>query len=1490
MMRSIKFKPLLLVICILIATLQPMTGAVYADPTGSEDRWVTYKIDNFSNSKQVGLFALNGQSRIVTDTRDRQILRLTEAQGNQFGTAFNKKLIAAGNHYSFSTFFKFRLNGDNRKSSPADGITFTVQAQSNNAGSVGQGIGYGGITPSFAVKYDTYKNASPVNDPSANYIGLAMNGDVNNTNPTWYTTNLNDISLSGGEDLYSWIDYDGENKVVKVYLSQNENRPETPVLQTSNIDLDNIFKGLPGVYAGFTSATGGSMETHDIVSWYFTNTPEPIDTANPSYVYKQAPTSVKIKAVPTGESGIYTVIGTALDPDGNPVPKAPLTFSTLSGVLAETQFVADESGQAETTWDLDSAPPTGIIKVVTVGGAYAEAAIPTAPTLTRGDTPETGNILKWDTVPGATHYNVYKDGVLLASDVTGTQYEVSGVTPEDPARFTVTAVVETGEGTMESPPSNEVELPVDFGLRLDQQLYELKLTETHQTVVTSVYSGEDATDVTLDPNTVISITDPNVATIDENGLITAVGAGTTVIKAVYNDKTAEATIKVTIDPPTLQVGNETSTSAELTWSAVPGAEKYNLYDDAGNPVAKDLTDLHFALTGLKPETTQSYKITSVSNGIESDPSAPVSVTTIASSLRDLLIDPSSVTLQPGEQHTPKVTAVTAADESIHDVTGAATYTSSNPDVATVDANGKVTAVSPGVAQITASYDGKTVTETVYVRDRDQEQQYKVELTVTPDSVLADGKTPVTVTAKVTDDQGNPAANVPVTFTLDSGDSIQKVTDEKGSAVWEYTPEALSGTTPIHHTVTVQTKDGNDNPNAQASIGIDYYPAAIDGIIIDQVSGKPVAGATIIVKSDFNNDGIIDYSTEVTTGEDGSYQIPVPRGDYKYVLDIQTPVQVGGQQAVLTQTKGVTIGTIQTGEIIKPVNALNGQLFIAPPAGSSSNPTVGALFGNGTAFAVLKGLDGSNFEQQLPINEDGTFSLDNVPKGKYEVTYQLTTSGGETLAGPSSIVNINFTEDGQTSIVYSLIDPYGVVTDSSNGSVLSGVDVQLYWADTDLNKQKGRTPNALVSLPGLPGFAPNENANPQDTDAAGEYAWMVYPEGDYYIIAKKAGYYTYDTRQTKPNADGADSYIKDGIIHVGQSIVAFDFAMQSLPKSSSGSGSTSASAPAPQGDLALNLSIDKNQVKEGATSTITIDYNNRTSSAVNGAVVKVTLPEGTELVNAGGGTVEGRTVSWNVSSLPAGGTGSFKIEVKWGLIQAEQATYKLDGQLLAGGTSKNASVYVQVFSDRFGQLKHQRYILGYPDGKFHSAGSLSRAELAAIVARLSGETPTGTSTFKDIREGHWAAGYIQVATSQGYFNGYADNTFRPDAPVTRGELASVLSRFLKIDNAPAVNRHFTDLDGNWAANAIEALYRNNLLSGYPDGKFRPNNQITRAEAVTLMNRALYRGPLTGLDPVFPDVDKSFWAFGDVQEATVSHVSTRSDEGSEVWQAILEDDVK
>lgn len=1496
MKTSGKFGSLFMVICMLVATFQPLTAPAHA---AAMDKWVTYKLDDFSNAKQVDLFSLNGQAKVRKDSMGRDILRLTEAQGNQFGTAFNKKLIAAGNNYSFSTFFKFRLNGDNRTTSPADGITFTIQAQSNSAGEVGVGIGYGGIKPSFAVKYDTYQNGGLVNDPSANYIGLATDGSVNNTNPAWYTTNLNNINLSGGEDLYSWIDYDGQTKIVKVYLSKEATRPAVPVLETSNIDLNQIFAGYPGVYAGFTSATGGAMETHDIIEWYFTNEFNPIDKANTDYVYKQAPTDVRIEVVPTSEPGKYEVTGTAFDVNGDPVEGAPITFHSEEGRLATPSQSTNHHGQATTILDFGAIPPTGEIKVVTVGGAYA--ALPQAPVLSSGTSPDTANELLWNTVTGATYYNLYKNGVLLDTNIQAASYTLTGADLDEIAQYTVTAVIDSPAGTIESLPSN----PVTLGLHFDEPIYNLNTNPLgtnyeHPTVVTSVYQN-GTRDVTLD-GTLFKVNNPNVATVNEHGLLTAVGAGTTVIEAVYNGKTTQSIVKVSIDAPVLNTGKVNATNAELLWNNIPGAHSYNIYDANGQLIADGLTGTSYVLSGLKPESKQSYVIKAVSNGIESPASSPVEVSTSASGLRDLLIDPASITLKPGDQHTPKVTAI-SLDESIQDVTGKATYTSSDDKVATVDANGVVTAVAPGTAIITAMHDGKSVTQTVHVHD--QAVSYNLDVTVSPEGVLADGKSPVTVTAKATDSNGNPVPGVPVEITYDSGKTKTVTTNEEGIAVWTYAPSVLTNTTPLYDIVVAEIKDPGTGTTVQASKGVHYFPAAIDGVVVDQITGKPVAGAKITVESDFNNDGIADFATEVTTDEDGSYQIPVPRGNYTYTLNIETPIQIGGHNVTLTHSKEVTIGNVQPGQTIKPSNLLRGQLFVASTTGAINPNTLGEILGNGKAVAVLQGLEGSSFTQSLTIANDGTFALDQVPPGKYQISYQLELADGTVLAGPASILDVDMTQDGQTAVVYSLIDPYGIVTDASTGKVISGADVQLYWADTELNRQKGRAPNTLVSLPELTGFTPNQNANPQISDAAGQYAWMVYPEGDYYIVAKRTGYYTYDTRVSKPNApavNGSDSYIKDGIIHVGQSIIAFDFAMLPLPSSgnggdSSGSGSGSGSSPSTppssqQGDVTLNLSTDKKQVQEGKQSTITVDYANRTNAALRDVSVKVTLPEGAEVVNANGGTVDGRTVTWNIANLPAGSTGNFKLDIKWGLIPSKEVQYEIIGQLTAGGSKKsNASVNVQVFSDRFGDLQHQRYILGFPDGKFHPSKTLTRAELAAIVARLSEETTaTGKSNLKDIRSGHWASDYIQIAVSQGYFNGYADHTFRPDVPVTRAELAAVLARFLNLDTTASVNRHFTDIEGSWAAEAIEALYRNNLLSGYPGNTFRPNNRITRVEAVTLINKALYRGPLTGLEPIFPDVAETHWGFGDVQEATVSHQSTRNQNGIEVWVSTLKDNVK
>ncbi|MBE1444883.1 S-layer homology domain-containing protein [Paenibacillus sp. OAS669] len=1479
--QKAKWMSWVLMLCMMVTMMQPLT--LKANAATSDTKWVTYKNDDFKSGKQLDLFSRNGRANVFQD-----VMRLTGNEGTVFGSMFNKKMITSTNKYSFSTFFKFRLNANKASSNPGDGITFALQAQSNNAGATGEGIGYGGIKPSFAVKYDTYNNSN-LGDPSANYIGLAVNGDVNNK-AGWYTngTDLSKkfgINLSDGNDYFTWIDYDGNTQNVKVYISKTETRPKEPVLDAKGVDLETIFTGKPGVYAGFTASTGGATETHDILSWYFVNDLDPIDTT--VYTYRQAPTEVKLDAVPTGEPGKYRLTATMYDYEGgDPVPGAPVTFKTSQG---NVPVQSDSNGQASIVVDFGKNSPSDITAIA-VGGAYAQ--IPSAPNLSAGDTIQTSNTLTWSTVSAATYYNVYKDGVLLKTNVTDATYNAAGLAPGEFAIFTVTAVTKDANQYIESLPSNSITLP-NLLLTIDSTGYTLPVGSTHQTVVSSVYVFTNETQ-TVEVTNKSNLTSSNttVATVGPDGLVTAIGAGTTVIEAVYNGKTVKANVTVPIAAPTgVATKDVTSTEATIVWNAVPGAQTYNIYDN-GKLIASGITNTQYKVIGLTPGSEHKFTVSAVSNGIESKKSGEAGTTT--ATLRDLLVDPANAILVTGATQQTKASAV-YFDESVKDVTKQASYSSSNPAVATVDANGLITAKAPGTTTITVTFDGYTTTQTIVVQD--QAPAFNLTFSTSPETVVADGNTKVTLNAKATSPNGEPVAGVPVTFHFGNGSTgdITVMTNDQGIASAEYTVPALQGIIPVSEVITATATDAKSGLSQQQSVNMTYMPAAVIGFVMDQVTGKPAAGATVAVTADFDGDGVIDFNSTVTTGPDGSYVIPVPRGDFTYTMNIETPVQIGNRTVTLKQTQTAVVGPLSgVGQKVDSANKISGVLFVAS-SGSNSQPTVGSLFGNGNVSVLVEGLNGNSFKTTLPLNAEGNFELADIPQGEYKITYQIKAPNGTLLAGPSTTVKVN--KNGELGVVYSLIDPFGVVTDAYTGQILEGVTTKLYWADTELNTRLGRTAHTEVSLPELPDFAPNKNHNPQITDAFGQYAWMVYPDGDYYIVASKPGYINYSTLDAKPNveaANGSTSYIKDGIIHVGQDVIGLDFAMRRIPSSdrrSSGGGGSSYVPPVTQ--PSLNLTVDKNMVKEGEQSTVTIDYKNPTTSSMNG-VITFNIPKGAEVVSAGGGTVNGDKITWNISDLPAGQDGSFKVVLKWGLLTAADAEFDLSGQFAVNGTTDvkaDSAVKVKVFSDRFGDLKHQRYILGYPDGKFHPDNTLTRAELAAIVARLTENVNVNDAlAYNDVQESHWAANYIKIATKHGYFSGFEDGSFRPEAQVSRGELASVMARFLKLSVASPTEYHFQDTEGHWAANAIEQLYRGKFLAGYQDGSFKPNDSIRRVEAVTMINRMLYRGPLQGTEVVFPDVPESHWGFGDVQEATISHESTRNQNGSEAWKSKLADDVQ
>ena len=191
--------------------------------------------------------------------------------------------------------------------------------------------------------------------------------------------------------------------------------------------------------------------------------------------------------------------------------------------------------------------------------------------------------------------------------------------------------------------------------------------------------------------------------------------------------------------------------------------------------------------------------------------------------------------------------------------------------------------------------------------------------------------------------------------------------------------------------------------------------------------------------------------------------------------------------------------------------------------------------------------------------------------------------------------------------------------------------------------------------------------------------------------------------------------------------------------------------------------------------------------------------------------------------------------------------------------------------------HFAYIIGYPDGTVQPNGQITRAEATTIFFRLLTEESrsanlTKTNGYTDVASDAWYNTAVSTMTKAGIVDGYPDGTFRPDAPITRAEMAKIISLFAKLDKSES---RFSDIAGHWAKDEISIAYNNGWITGYPDGTFGPQRDITRAETMTLVNRVLNRQPETA-DDLLPDMvtwtdnaDKNAWYYLAVQEATNSH---------------------
>ena len=217
----------------------------------------------------------------------------------------------------------------------------------------------------------------------------------------------------------------------------------------------------------------------------------------------------------------------------------------------------------------------------------------------------------------------------------------------------------------------------------------------------------------------------------------------------------------------------------------------------------------------------------------------------------------------------------------------------------------------------------------------------------------------------------------------------------------------------------------------------------------------------------------------------------------------------------------------------------------------------------------------------------------------------------------------------------------------------------------------------------------------------------------------------------------------------------------------------------------------------------------------------------------------------------------------------------------GGSKKEEKPTVEIKDDDalgLNNTDHFAYIVGYGNGEVRPQNSITRAEVAAIFFRLLEDDVrdanyTRQNKFTDVSNDAWYCSAVSTLSAMGIISGYPDATFRPNASITRAEFAAIATRFdVNGDKTPA---SFNDIAGHWAKDEIAVAANNGWVNGYEDGSFRPQNKITRAETMSLVNRVLNRKPETAEDLLenmtkwTDNADTNAWYYLAVQEATNSH---------------------
>jgi hypothetical protein len=297
---------------------------------------LSFLYDSFSGAGSQ--LSFNGNAQI-----NGTELRLTQAAGGQAGSAFNTERVQFSTNYSFSSYFTFRML--DQDGGGADGLTFTIQTSSNSSLSAGGGLGYSGIPNSLAVEFDTYQNGALETN---SHVAIDINGDVSHSvytvgNGYYADTTAFTADFADGAVYHVWVDYNGATQTLQLRLAKNSDDRSTSslILDKSGIDLAAIL-GVNQAYVGFTAATGGGWESHDVLQWYFVNRYDPIDTSGPT-IYVPASTNANLSSLAVSDGSLSPAFdsGTTAYSVSVPYLTSSLTFTPTVQDPTATVTVSD---------------------------------------------------------------------------------------------------------------------------------------------------------------------------------------------------------------------------------------------------------------------------------------------------------------------------------------------------------------------------------------------------------------------------------------------------------------------------------------------------------------------------------------------------------------------------------------------------------------------------------------------------------------------------------------------------------------------------------------------------------------------------------------------------------------------------------------------------------------------------------------------------------------------------------------------------------------------------------------------------------------------------------------------------------------------------------------------------------------------------------------------------------------------------------------------